>query len=233
MGKVGKKSLFPTSPPPPYRGGGWGGEDLGGQLQGGEKVGKMTDKRPKRPTRQRKADRLITPGSGAEEIRCDYALAPFDHMAQEMDRKWGVDRLVELVPPEMAERYGAAMAKLNAAIEANDPDQVSLRAGVCMRGMQAMDQTATERGATPASQDVWLVQADGREFGLMRDARAWESVQQKYPGLRLISEREMVLAIEMYQRSVVGQMVEAVNSSFPQADVIKIPKQPLNDEIPF
>ena len=193
----------------------------------------MTDKRPKRPTRQRKADRLITPGAGADEIRCDYALAPFDRMAQEMDRKWGVDRLVELVPPEMAERYGAAMAKLNAAIEAQDPDQVSLRAGVCMRGMQAMDQAATESGATAASQDVWLVQADGREFGLMRDARAWESVQQKYPGLRLISEREMVLAIEMYQRSVVGQMVEAVNSGFPQADVIKIPKQPLNDEIPF
>jgi hypothetical protein len=38
-GKVGKKALFPTSPPPPYRGGGWGGEDFGGQPQGGEKVG--------------------------------------------------------------------------------------------------------------------------------------------------------------------------------------------------
>jgi hypothetical protein len=40
VGKVGKKTLFPTSPPPPYRGGGWGGEDFGGKAGGGDKVGK-------------------------------------------------------------------------------------------------------------------------------------------------------------------------------------------------
>ena len=96
-----------------------------------------------------------------------------------------------------------------------------------------MDRTATERGATPASQDVWLVQADGREFGLLRDARAWQSVQEKHPGVRLISEREMIMAIEMYQRSLAGQMVQAVKDSFPQADVIKIPNDNLEDEIPF
>ena len=198
------------------------------------KVGKMEQKkRPKRPVRQRKADRLISHGLTQEEIQCDYALAPFDHMAFAMDKKWGVDRLVELVSPDMAERYGSAMAKLNAAIDANDPEQVSLRAGVCMRGMEAMDQAATQSGAEPASQDVWLVQADGREYGLMRDARAWPSVQEKHPKLRLISEREMILAIEMYQRSLAGQMVEAVKDSFPQADVIKIPNYNLEDEIPF
>lgn len=190
-------------------------------------------KRPKRPTRQRKADRVLHSGVTQEEIRCDYAVAPFDHMAHAMDRKWGVDRLVELVPPEMAERYGAAMAKLNAAIDAADPEQVSLRAGVCMRGMAAMDKAATEAGAEPASQEVWLVQADGREFGLLRDARAWQSVQEKHPGVRLISEREMILAIEMYQRSLAGQMVQAVKDSFPQADVIKIPNDNLEDELPF
>ena len=193
----------------------------------------MTAQRPKRPTRQRKADRVLHSGVTQEEIRCDYAVAPFDHMAHAMDRKWGVDRLVELVPPEMAERYGAAMAKLNAAIDAADPEQVSLRAGVCMRGMAAMDKAATEAGAEPASQDVWLVQADGKEFGLLRDARAWQSVQEKHPGVRLISEREMILAIEMYQRSLAGQMVQAVKDSFPQADVIKIPNDSLDDPLPF
>ena len=46
-----------------------------------------TAKRPKRPTRQRKADRQLHSGISAEEIRCDYALAPFDRLAAEMDRK--------------------------------------------------------------------------------------------------------------------------------------------------
>jgi hypothetical protein len=190
-------------------------------------------KRPKRPTRQRKADRLLHPEARQEEIRCDFAVAPLDHMAVEMDRKWGVDRLVELVSPEMAERYGSAMAKLNEAINAKDPEQVSLRAGVCMRGLAAMDQAAAQSGATPASLDVWLVQADGREFGLLRDARAWRAVQEKYPNLRLISEREMILAIEMYQQSLTGQMVQAVKDGFPQADVIKIPNNSLDDPLPF
>jgi len=176
---------------------------------------------------------MIHAGVTQEEIRCDYALGPLDHMAHQMDLKWGVDRLVELVPIEMAEKYGAAMAKLNAAIEAADPEQVSLRAGVCMRGLAAMDRTASESGATPASQDVWLVQADGREFGLLRDARAWQSVQKKHPSVRLITEREMILAIEMYQRSLAGKMIDQVKSSFPQADVIKIPNNNLEDELPF
>ena len=190
-------------------------------------------KRPKRPVRQRKADRILHSGVTQEEIRCDYALSPFDHMAHQFDLKWGVDRLVELVQPEMAERYGAAMAKLNAAIEARDPEQVTLRVGVCMRGMQAMDLAATQAGAEPASDEVWLVQADGREYGLLRDARAWQRVQKKHPDLRLITEREMVLAIEVYQRSLTGQMVEQVKSSFPQADVIKIGNDSLEDPLPF
>lgn len=189
-------------------------------------------KRPKRPVRQNKSDRLIHHGASKDEIRCDYALAPFDRMAWEMEHKWGVDRLVELVPPEMAEKFGAAMAKLNAAIDAQDPEEVSLRVGVCMRGMAAMDKAATEAGAQPASDDVWLVQADGREYGLLKDMRAWPRVQQKYPNLRLLSEREMVLAIETYQQSLAGKMVQAVKDSFPQADVVKIPDGSIDDEIP-
>lgn len=190
-------------------------------------------KRPKRPVRQRKADRLLQPGRSHEEIQCDYALGPFDRMAVEMDRKWGTDRLVELVTPEMAAKYGSAMAKLNDAIEANDPEQVSIRVGVCVRGMQAMDLAAAQAGAQPASDDVWLVQADGREVGLLRDGRAWRRVQEKHPGIQLITEREMILALEVYNRSLTGQMVEAVKSSFPKADVIKIPNNNLEDEIPF
>lgn len=96
-----------------------------------------------------------------------------------------------------------------------------------------MDLAATEAGARPASEDVWLVQADGQEFGLLRDARAWQRVQEKYPGLRLVSEREMVLALEVYRQSKMGQMVEAVKSSFPQADMVKVGGKSLEDEIPF
>ena len=165
---------------------------------------------------------MITPGASAAEIRCDYALAPFDQLARDMERRWGIDRLVELVPVEMAERYGSAMAKLNEAIDAGDPEQVKLRAGVCMRGLEAMDRTATESGAQAASDDVWLVEADGVQFGLLRDHRAWQRAQERHPHVELISEREVVLAVQMYRQSHLGQMVEAVRASFPDAEVVKV-----------
>ena len=190
-------------------------------------------KRPARPRRQRKSDRLIHPGASGNEIVVDHALAPFDRMAIEMEHKWGVDRLVELVAPEMAAKYGSAMAKLNDAINAEDVEEVTLRVGVCMRGMAAMDQAATQAGAQPASDDVWLIQADGKQYGLMRDGRGWRRAQEKHPDVQLVTEREMILAIEMYRQSVAGQTIDAVKDSFPQAEVIKVKNTNIEDDIPW
>ena len=74
-----------------------------------------------RPKRQKKADRLLHSGQSQNQVMCDFALAPLDRLAIEMDRKWGIDVLPELVSVEMAQKYGSAMAKLNAAMkEKND-----------------------------------------------------------------------------------------------------------------
>lgn len=190
-------------------------------------------KETKRPRRQKKADRMIYPGASATDIRCDYALAPFDRLANEMDHRWGIDRLVELVPPEMAEKYGSAMAKLNEAIDSGDAEQVTLRAGVCIRGMQAMDRKATELGAQPASDELWLVQADGRQFGLLRDDMGWQRALEKHPGITLLTEREMVMAIEAWQKTQAAQMVLAVKDAFPGAAVQAAKDDNLQDEIPW
>lgn len=192
----------------------------------------MTDK-PKRPRRQKKADRMIYPGASATDIRCDYALAPFDRLANEMDHKWGVDRLVELVPPEMAEKYGSAMAKLNEAIDSGNVEQVTLRTGVCIRGLQAMDRQATELGAQPASDELWLVQADGKQFGLLKDDRGWQRALDKNPSVTLLTEREMVMAIEAWQKTQAAQIVLAVKDAFPGAAVQAAKDDNLQDEIPW
>jgi len=176
---------------------------------------------------------MIYPGASATDIRCDYALAPFDRLANEMDHKWGIDRLVELVPPEMAERYGSAMAKLNEAIDSGDAEQVTLRAGVCIRGLQAMDRKATELGAQPASDELWLVQADGQQFGLLRDDRGWQRALERHPGITLLTEREMVMAIEAWQKTQAAQMVLAVKDAFPGAAVQAAKDDNLQDEIPW
>ena len=77
-------------------------------------------KRPSKPSRQKLEDRLTSPSAASpNEVACDLALGSLDRMAREMDRKWGVDRLPDLVSPEMAAKYGSAMGKLNA--DRNNP----------------------------------------------------------------------------------------------------------------
>jgi hypothetical protein len=193
----------------------------------------MTEHRPTKPRRQRSADRVLHRDVTAVQIKCDFALAPFDRMANAMDHKWGIDRLVELVPADVAAKYGSAMAKLNQAIDDQDPDEVAVRASVCIRGMQAMDQIATQAHGEPPTAQVWVVEADGYSFGLMRDPRAWQRAQEAYPKLELITEREMVLALTMYRRSLAKEMIDAAKAAFPGAEVTAVRNMELEDDIPW
>ncbi len=193
----------------------------------------MTEHRPTKPRRQRSADRVLHRDVTAVQIKCDFALAGFDRMANAMDHKWGIDRLVELVPADVAAKYGSAMAKLNQAIDDQDPDEVAVRASVCIRGMQAMDQIATQAHGEPPTAQVWVVEADGYTFGLMRDPRAWQRAQEAYPKLELITEREMVLALTMYRRSLAKEMIDAAKAAFPGAEVTAVRNMELEDDIPW
>lgn len=190
-----------------------------------------------RPRRQRKGDRLIPPGASAQEIACDYATAPFDRAALEMNRRWGVDRLPELVSPETAAKYGSAMAKLNAAIAANDPAETAARAAVCIRGMAAMDAEAINLGHKPAPAAVWLHEHDGHHFGIVRDGGDWTTLQAEHPGLHIYTMHEVGIALAQMRQRTIG-ILDAVKAEFPGAEIQTIRQrtqieEELDDEIPF
>jgi len=193
-------------------------------------------KRPAKPKRQKKSDRLLHSEARKEEIMVDYALAPMDRLAVEMDRKWGIDMLPELVSIDTAQKYGSAMAKLNAAIEANDPAETKTRAEVVMRGLQAMDAEATRLGAQPASTDVWETELNGVKYGVMKDGRAWQQIQDQRSDLKLVTLREVAVALEAWSQSVTGGVVEKVKEHFGDgADVVAFRPsgEKLEDDIPF
>jgi hypothetical protein len=196
----------------------------------------MAVEKRKRPMRQKKSDRLTQGINDKAMIEIDFAVAGFDEKSRQMDLKWGVDRLVEVVgvvDPNMAMKFGSAMSKMNKAISDNDPEEVAARVGVCIRGMDAMDRLAMQNNCQPASQDVWEIEADGQVYALMRDGRSWPSIRDKHPNAELVTEREMVLAITMYRNSVVGGMVAETKNAFPSAEVISFKGKEYDDEIPF
>ena len=164
------------------------------------------------------------------------AIGPFDRVALEMDRRWGVDRLSELVSPNMAQKFGAALAFLNECIDANDPTAVASAAANCIKGMNAMDAEALALGRVPVPADVWIVEMDGRKFGIIREAGDWATLQADHPGMTLFSAREAAIALLAYRAAVPA--LEAVQAHFPAAKISAIRpltklEEEIGDHIPF
>ena len=198
--------------------------------------GKTRFQSANRPQRKQKADRLTYGVASEKEIQADYAVAPFDKMVRDMDRKWGVDRLPEIVSPELAAKYGSALAKLCAAIDEGEPEMIAARAAVCIRGMTAMDTEALSLGRVPAAVDnVWIMEFNGIEVGLMKDAREWPAIMAHHPDLELITENEVITALAFYRETKLGKMVNAVKENFEGAEIIRfeVKDKELNDDIPF
>ena len=183
-----------------------------------------------------KADRLITPGATDAEIACDFACAPLDRLAMAMDRKWGVDCLVGLVSPAMAQKYGRAMAFLNSAMAAANPDDTRAAVENCIKGLNAMDAEATASGKPQADPAIWEYQHEGHAFAIIGDGREWPAAYAARPGLTIYSMHEVAVALHAWKHSVAT--IAAVKQAFPGAAITAVRQRSqlaieLEDEIPF
>ena len=184
-----------------------------------------------RPTRQKKDDRILHKGATANEIKADLALAPFDAAVREMDRKWGVDRLPELVSVESAAKWGRAMAGLNGAIDAHDPDKVKFWVEVCLRGLASMDAEAVTLGRPVSDPMIWEHEYEGKVYGIIADGREWPAAYAKRPGIAINTMREVAVALHEHRNG----LVNAVKLAFPGAEVkqVRRPKADLEDDLSF
>jgi len=197
-------------------------------------VRKISEVRKMKQTkRQKKSDRILHGSQSKDAIMCDYALAPVDRLAIEMDQKWGIDRLPELVSVSMSQKYGSAVAKMNAAVEAGDVEECRKRCEVVVRGLHAMDAEAERVGAQKACTDVWEVEIDGKLFGVMKDGRGWRAIKEQRPELELLTLREVALAYRYFREHWMGELEKAAKQSFPSAEMIDIKGKTFDDPIPF
>ena len=184
-----------------------------------------------RPTRQKKDDRILHKGATANEIRADLSLAPFDKAVREMDKRWGVDRLPELVSVESAAKWGKAVAGLNGAIDAQDPDKVKFWVEVCLRGLTAMDAEAVALGRPVSDPMIWEHEFEGTVYGIIEDGREWPAAYAKRPGIAIHTMREVAVALHAHRNG----LVDAIKLSFPGAEVkaVRRPQAELEDDFDF
>jgi hypothetical protein len=202
----------------------WGVERCGNMMKF-----QRTKSMAKKPTRQRKEDRLIHPQSTAANIRCDIALGPLDTASSEMNKKWGVDRLPEIISLESAAKWGRAIAGLNNAIDAQDPDKVKFWVEVCLRGLTAMDAEAVSLGRPVSDPMIWEYQYEGTTFGIIEDGREWPAAYAKRPGIAIHTMREVAIALHAQRSGIVN----AAKLAFPGAEVtaIRNPPAPLDETV--
>lgn len=189
--------------------------------------------RPQRRSHPRRRDEFVYPGATAADLTIGNALAPFDHAIRESDRRWGVDRLQELVSPETAAKWGSAMGKLNAAIEGQDVDTLVQRVGVCIRGLAAMDAEAIARGHRPVPAEAWEIEVAGKRGFLVRDAAMWPVLAKDFPGATIWTLGEVQTAL-----AGLGNMVAEVKAHFDRAEVKEVRRrtpteEAIGDEIPW
>jgi hypothetical protein len=167
-----------------------------------------------------KSDRIINQKVSVEEQQCDTMVGALAHDTQRMDWKWGIGRLEELVSTETAAKYGLAMARLNEAMDAHCVGDVSKWVDSCRRGLAIMDAEALSMGHLALSTEVWEVEADGIKFAIVRDGRKWQQIAERLPDARIITERELVLALAAYSGSLLSEVVDEARKHFGAASEV-------------
>ena len=157
------------------------------------------------------------------------ALRPLDRIAVEMEGKWGVGRLVRLVTPDIAARFGSAKDKLNEAIRSNDGEAVANRAAILIRGWQALDKAATDAGCEALPLRTIAVQHNGRSYVIAWDGGdVHKAAKLSRTPENVVSVHELLVAYEALKSKIDG-----IKQAFPGAEVVRARLSPDGDALPF
>ncbi len=153
--------------------------------------------------------------SAADHDRIKALVEGVDHVAGEMERKWGVDRLPRLVGDDFRQRFYSQARKFNAAVLDGGPADVQVEGERMTNAWKALDWQAEQAGHKAISPEVWEIPlSDGRVAALVRTRE--EQFALAHAGRR----------IDVYSLDEIGRLIEAfpdiakVKQHFPGAQII-------------
>ena len=170
--------------------------------------------------------------SDRADRKIQSALVELDKVASDMERRWGVDRLREIVSPELRERFDETLDRLNAAIGLRDVDGVEKHAAAMGRGWIALENAAKSSGARELDGRHWeAALPDGRVLCVAETREEAYKVSLDRPGCVVLSVPEIAALFGIWDGK--GLVTEAL-VAFPGAEIVEARERvELNDEIPF
>ena len=159
-----------------------------------------------------------------------------DKAVRIMDAKWGTDVVQTLVSPAMAAKFARACQKRDALIEAGDDEGAVDALDNVVRGLQKLDEAATEAGHVPLKVDrSWATRDEtGNKFLFVQDEDTARAAHRsgRFDGYLIWSLPEVIRVLS--DRSLLG--VLDIKAAFPEATVTAV-KPPVDwkrgDEVPF
>lgn len=153
-----------------------------------------------------------------------------------MEAVWGVGRLIPLVDDEMRAKFFKQTAKLNAALENNDPDAIETHATALGRGWRALDAAARRAGHQPKPYTGTEVRLkDGRLAAIVPEG---EVPQYRQDGAEVITITEAEIGLILSDLLCGDSTLAAALKSFPAARLTALQRKPKadwakGDDVPF
>jgi hypothetical protein len=156
-------------------------------------------------------------------------LRPFWRAEERAAQRWGgIVRLQSLVSPELSARYGSAYAKLQAAIKSFDTQEVARLAGVCIRGLEALDLDVKAAGNGGLEPRSVYIEHHGKAYVVAIDRLDIAAIKAP-EGVPVLSIQEL---LECRAIVLQGQQdaLDAMQVAFQGASVSFLPD---GDALPF
>jgi hypothetical protein len=167
--------------------------------------------------------------------RISAALVEHDAFVRDVEAEWGMDRLADLVPEDLAMRFYKQSQKFADAIDRNDGKEVQHQVQVMKRAYAALIEAAKKAGHKPLTGEHWATKlVDGKTLAITRDRYEVSKVARDNPGYVVYSIEEVANIISAREKKMTDRINE-VKAAFPGAYISSITAsdEPLNDEIPF
>lgn len=117
---------------------------------------KPTKKMSDAPDTVRRLHPNREPANPWQPTPVEAAIMAHDRAMTEVERRWGVETLQDLVSPETAAKFASACCRRDEAIQSDEQDQIIHRLNVVVKGLAAMEREAEAMGIKPLDAgEVW------------------------------------------------------------------------------
>jgi len=156
-------------------------------------------------------------------------LKPLDQVARNMERKWGIGTLPNLVPHDLAERFAKAQENLNSAIQVNNVTIVREKAANLKLGWELLDQAALKQGHNPQDKEqplVWYHRGPhNQKYAFVREQQDLKAVDLGDCEVAWTLD-EVCRIIDWYRNQDNMKKVIYIKKTFPQSEINEIRDNP-------